>query len=219
MCTKRYRNGDPALAHQHRDHTGHYVYPDDAEDIKTHRWFKDIQWDRMHLTTPPFVPNIQSVDDTHYFDEEEPISDFSLSSPDVEPNVKEIESTLARFHPQVRALALGFISRPYDSTRLRKIEKDIEALNMSDEWTEYLKVFVRHYGRKEKKRPRDRLLRDKEMAATVMELRKKGAFLGYTYRRIRASRDGLGGGWGSSSDEQPIAVKKSVWHRGRLSLH
>lgn len=218
LCTKRYRSKEAILSHQARDQTGHYVYPDDGEEIKAHRWFKDIQWDRLHLSTPPFVPNIKSLDDTHYFDEEEPISDFSDSSPDVEPDGEEVDYALRPFHPQVRALAMGFIGRPYDSTRLRKVEKDIDAFNMGDEQTEYLKAFVRHYGRKEKKRPRDRLLRDKDMAATVMELRKKGAFLGYSYRRMRAAKDGLG-----SSCDGPLVVnsvtKKNVWRRARLSLH
>lgn len=39
----------------------------------------------MHLQTPPFVPEIKSMDDTHYFDEEEPISDFSESVADPPP--------------------------------------------------------------------------------------------------------------------------------------
>jgi hypothetical protein len=39
--------------------------------------------------------------------------------------------------------------------------------------------------KKEKKRPRDKLLRDPEVGRTVLEIRKKGAFMGYTYRRPR----------------------------------
>ncbi|GAB7360483.1 hypothetical protein MBLNU230_g8434t1 [Neophaeotheca triangularis] len=38
---------------------------------------------------------------------------------------------------------------------------------------------------KERKRPRDRMLRDVGVGRRVMELRKQGAFLGYTYRRPR----------------------------------
>jgi hypothetical protein len=37
--------------------------------------------------------------------------------------------------------------------------------------------------RKEKKRPRDRVLRDKQVGRQVLELRKRGAFLGYAYQR------------------------------------
>jgi len=39
--------------------------------------------------------------------------------------------------------------------------------------------------KKEKKRPRDKLLRDPEVGRTLLELRKKGLFIGYTYRRPR----------------------------------
>lgn len=39
------------------------------------------------------------------------------------------------------------------------------------------------YRKKEKKRPRDKLLRDPQVGRAVLELRKKGAFVGYTYRR------------------------------------
>ena len=39
--------------------------------------------------------------------------------------------------------------------------------------------------KKEKKRPRDKLLRDPQIGRTVLEIRKKGAFMGYTYRRPR----------------------------------
>jgi hypothetical protein len=41
--------------------------------------------------------------------------------------------------------------------------------------------------KKEKKRPRDKLLRDPELGRLVLEIRKKGAFVGYTYRRPRFS--------------------------------
>jgi protein-serine/threonine kinase len=37
--------------------------------------------------------------------------------------------------------------------------------------------------KKDKKRPRDKALRDTSVGRTVLEIRKKGAFIGYTYRR------------------------------------
>ena len=37
--------------------------------------------------------------------------------------------------------------------------------------------------KKEKKRPRDKVLRDAAVGKKVMEIRKKKAFFGYTYRR------------------------------------
>lgn len=78
LCSKRYKTKDFASA-LHRDHSGRYVYPHDADDIKSHRWFKDIPWDQLHPMTPPFIPVLKAADDTQYFDKEDPISDFSSS--------------------------------------------------------------------------------------------------------------------------------------------
>jgi protein-serine/threonine kinase len=135
--------------------------------------------------TPPFVPNINSTDDTHYFDEEEPISDFSESLQNMTPTVEDIADALKPFNREIQILATGFIERPHDTVRLRKMEREIDGFVMCEEQKEYLKQFVKLYGKKEKKRPRDKLLRDKETAPRVLQLRKEGAFLGYTYRRIR----------------------------------
>ena len=126
------------------------------------------------------------MDDTHYFDEEDPISDFSESMPNFTPTVEDIADALKPFNREIQILATGFIERPHDTVRLRKMEREIDGFVMCEEQKEYLKSFVKLYGRKEKKRPRDKLLRDKESAPKVLQLRKEGAFLGYTYRRIRA---------------------------------
>ena len=63
-----------------QDFRGHFVYPDDASDIKAHPFFNRIAWDRLHLTRPPFVPDVKGRDDTKYFDEEDPISDVDDAS-------------------------------------------------------------------------------------------------------------------------------------------
>jgi len=224
LCSKRYKFKDQSSAsnRQNKDHAGLHVLPDDAEDIKAHKWFKDIHWDHLHLMVPPFVPNIKSMDDTHYFDEEDPISDFSDSASTPTPTAEEITDALKPFNREIQILAKGFIERPHDSVRLRKVEREIDAFVICEEQKDYLKAFVRHYGRKERKRPRDRLLRDKDMAPKVLELRKKGAFLGYTYRRFRPAKDSIGRG--GSSRVPPTIVgstsgKRTVWHRARLSIH
>ncbi|KAF6836875.1 hypothetical protein CPLU01_03456 [Colletotrichum plurivorum] len=46
-----------------------------------------------------------------------------------------------------------------------------------------MKETVRRYGRKEHRRPRDKLLRDPETKAEVMRIRKQTAFLGYSWLR------------------------------------
>ncbi|RDW78061.1 protein kinase-like protein [Coleophoma crateriformis] len=218
LCSRRYLKDQLQSSCFHKDYAGRCVYPNDAEDIKAHKWFQDVPWDRLHLMRPPFVPNIKAKDDTHYFDEEEPISDFSESVDDAKPDANDITQALRSFSKEIQMLAIGFIEKPYDSARMRKVEREIDSFNVREEQKDYLKQLVKHYGRKEKKRPRDRMLRDREVASRVLELRKKSAFLGYTYRRIRRSRDG-----GSSVGRSGFSVgstsgKKNIWHRSRLSI-
>jgi protein-serine/threonine kinase len=207
-------------AGRNKDYAGRYVYPDDAEDIKAHKWFRDILWDRLHTMVPPFVPDIKSVDDTHYFDEEEPISDFSESVACIpNPTIEDILDAIKAFPKDIQDAATRWIEKPYDSVKFRKIEKEMDRHDISDEQKQFLKIFVKTYGRKEKKRPRDKLLRDRLTAPEVLEIRKKGAFLGYTYKRMRIN------GGGESSPRQPIHTPRSVrgkatvWHRAGVSLH
>lgn len=215
LCSKRYKLKEKqTTGSRNQDIAGHYVFPDDAEDIKSHKWFKDIQWDRLHTLLPPFIPDIKSTEDTHYFDEEEPISDFSESTSQPPATIEDITDALKPFAPEIQILAAGYVAKPTDSIKIRKIEREIDSFNVCDEQKDYLKGFVRHYGRKEKKRPRDRCLRDRDIASKVLELRKKGAFLGYTYRRIRYTKSGSG-----TVRRADSMRKKTVWHRARLSIH
>ncbi|KAI1112464.1 kinase-like protein [Nemania sp. NC0429] len=178
---------------------GRAVFPHDAEDIRAHRWFRDIPWDQLHMITPPFVPQIGSVEDTHYFDEEEPISDCPQKT-------AAMQAQLAGFPRHVRGTLAQFVAAPYDSIRLKRMDREIDALGvlLADE----MKAFVRAFGRRERKRPRDRLLRDRGTKAAVLRVRKQMAFLGYTFRRASAAADvvvvddarlGLGLGAGRNS--------------------
>ncbi|KAH8161934.1 hypothetical protein CIB48_g6315 [Xylaria polymorpha] len=241
-----------------RDVRARSVYPHDAEDIKSHKWFRDIPWDQLHLITPPFVPQIVGAEDTHYFDEEEPISDWSDScgdddddtesdmGSDAPPQATALEANpvplyrlhhhhgpphggggggimhnahpstairrspqklaamqaqLASFPRHTRGVLAQFVASPYDSTRLKRMDREINALvtagsNASTSpsspaqqqppvvlLAEQMKAFVRAFGRRERKRPRDRLLRDRKTKTTVLNIRKQTAFLGYTFRR------------------------------------
>jgi protein-serine/threonine kinase len=223
LCCKRYKTKEHlSTSRRNQDHAGHCVFPNDAEEIKAHKWFRDIPWDRIHTMTPPFVPNIKSMDDTHYFDEEDSISDFSVSATHVPPPTEDIAEALKKLNRELQILARGFVERPYDSIKLRKVEKEIEAFNVSDKQKNYLKEFVKRYGRKEKKRPRDRLLRDRELASKVLELRKRGAFLGYTHKRIRKTNISIGQAEGSGMDGGIASInlgKRNGRHRARLSIH
>ncbi len=189
LCSKKYRLNDyqhskrtpgqliarRADPHAH-DYQGNYVYPDDATDIKTHTFFRRISWDRLHLTRPPFVPDVSGRDDTKYFDEEEPISDVDDAASQSDLGDASVEETrgavLRTAHLTQVDGAQGqddLLLNPATSGRGRKEgARDREA--------EPGKV-------KEKKRPRDRVLRDKDVGRKALEIRKKGAFLGYTYRR------------------------------------
>jgi hypothetical protein len=218
------------------------------------------------MITPPFVPQIDNVEDTHYFDEEEPISDWSEScSSDNSDSETEVpleantlvaavdamnlslfappipaphaaamhnahpstairrspqkltamHAQLAAFPRHARGVLAQFVASPYDSTRLKRMDREIDALVGTNSGAisvsaqqppstpssasaaaitmpyqdinvmlgDQMKAFIRTFGRRERKRPRDRLLRDHRTKATVLEVRKKTAFLGYTFRR------------------------------------
>ncbi|KAK7719913.1 hypothetical protein SLS64_002094 [Diaporthe eres] len=273
--------------------TDRFVFPYDAEDIKAHKWFKGVPWERLHDLDPPFVPLLRSTDDTQYFDDEEPITDLSDSddededetmpqpeksalvvdrnanngldgaaasgpvvgqmvhksvpdlgssaattvnhvhlpmtpdstppspareeaqssatpkapatpvvaaaaeiaaaattAPDASRKRAEREALLAKtlqpFDCGIQAAVRNWLNVPYDSLRLRNFEIQVDAepgLRATERDT--LKALVRIYGKKEKKRPRDRLLRDPATKRLAMELRKKTAFMGYDWKRIQ----------------------------------
>ncbi|KND90226.1 Serine/threonine-protein kinase cbk1 [Tolypocladium ophioglossoides CBS 100239] len=189
LCSKRYQMKDRGLVDPRRstDFFGRFVFPDDAEDIKAHRWFKNFPWDRIHTISPPFIPHITSIEDTHYFDESEPIEDFSASSPstvDVTPD--DVRTILHEFRTYVQNIAIDLISAPYDSARLRSADHRIDSVfKLTLNERKVLKHFIRMYGRKERKRPRDILLRDESTKDVAMDVRKETAFMGYAWRRIR----------------------------------
>lgn len=175
------------------DYQGHYVYADDATDIKAHPFFSGLAWDRLHLSRPPFVPDIKSRDDTKYFDNDDPISDVDDASsycsatngPDTGVRAKTVDvagltgvSQVDGAHgPQDPCFGDG-LTRVVARTERDAINNTVAADDIKAK-----------KARREKKRPRDRVLRDKEVGRKVLELRKKGAFLGYTYRRPLASHD------------------------------
>ncbi|KAH6898793.1 kinase-like domain-containing protein [Thelonectria olida] len=188
LCSRRYHATDRPSPDPSRstDRIGRHVFPDDAEDIKAHRWFKTVPWDRLQTLTPPFIPQIHGADDSHYFDESETIEDWSESSPPggvLTPD--DVREVLRDFSPHVQDHAIKLIESPFDSTRLRKIDGQIETSWLRLEEKEMLKHFVRLYGQKERKRPRDILLRDQDLKEGVMDIRKKTAFMGYAWRRMR----------------------------------
>lgn len=243
-----------------RDLAGHYVFPYDAEDIKAHKWFKGVPWERLHQLNPPFVPQLRAVDDTHYFDEDDEISDWSESEtfeserpegtepatvaaarPSIVFQGQQVDAAMAEaaitaaarsrsrakaeearlalrgLRRSVQKWALAAIATPYDNARLRDLDAQIEGLpGLALVERNLLRQFVRAFGRKDRKRPRDRLLRDRNTRGVVMEVRKKTAFLGYTWRRMRppAILNGIGNGelghdenkFANEDQEEPLGV-------------
>ena len=155
-----------------QDYQGNYVYPDDAIDIKSHQFFRRISWDRLHLTRPPFVPDVKGGDDTKYFDEDEPVSDVddtaSQSYTSDIPNQRGGKVVDG-------AAEVTQVDGPYGQGE-RSQDLNAERDGQSGDRAGAA-------GVKDKKRPRDKVLRDGEVGRAVLDLRKKGAFLGYTYRR------------------------------------
>jgi protein-serine/threonine kinase len=173
LSAKRYRENDWVLrdkamgAHRVRNinTTGHIVYPNDAEDIKSHPFFRSIQWSTMHMTRPPFVPRVHGGQPiTKYFDDEKDIMSTSdhLNSSSYEVVDNSVHPGGNDATPTTAIPAVG--SPPAYQQICNSVHK------------------IRR-RRKEKKRPRDKLLRDPHVGRAVLELRKKGAFIGYTYRR------------------------------------
>jgi protein-serine/threonine kinase len=189
LCSKRYQRKDRHAYDQPgtTDVFGRYVFPDDAEDIKAHRWFRSIRWDKLHMCSPPLIPYLRGPEDTRYFDESDSIDDMSdsMTAPTA-LSLEAVRDILHGFRPSFQNLAAQLVSEPYDSIKLRGIDQRIDHTpNITAAEKEVLKQFVRMYGLKERRRPRDWLLRDETTKDVAMDVRKRTAFLGYTWRRMR----------------------------------
>ncbi|RAK96095.1 serine/threonine-protein kinase [Aspergillus ibericus CBS 121593] len=159
-------NMDP----RNRNYRGFYVYPNDATDIKNHSFFRCINWSEIHQSMPPFVPKVKSWEDTRYFDDagyDHDPEDFSAAS-DADPLEEHSEAEERGEREREKG----------DPPRYQDINHVLSPGS---------KPLVKNRRKgKDKKRPRDKLLRDRKVRMTVLEMRKKGAFLGYTYRRPQA---------------------------------
>jgi protein-serine/threonine kinase len=176
LSAKRYRENDWVLrdnaigARRTRNinTTGHIVFPNDSEDIKAHPFFRNIQWSTLHTTRPPFVPRVHGGQPiTKYFDDEKDImsasdhldsSSYEVVDELVVPDFLNNEETTPIAEPITTAPRPAYVKIGNTFQRIKQ-------------------------RRREKKRPRDKLLRDPHVGRAVLELRKKGAFIGYTYRR------------------------------------
>lgn len=186
LCSKSYsrndslQNGDITDASSEKppqDYQGHYVYPDDAVDIKAHRFFDGLSWDTIHLSRPPFVPDVRSQADTKYFDDD-PISDVDDGSSEQDPSdsINWSDNSRRELHYAQKSSISASTKYPEDGCMNNK------PMGQFGGDGPYVAADKRT-RRREKKRPRDRVLRDKKFGKKVLELRKQGAFLGYAYQR------------------------------------
>ena len=97
-----------------------YVFPYDAEDIKAHKFFKNLPWQHLHMMPPPFIPDLRGGDDTRYFDDDEDVSDSDESSQSSSQrdqadeegsgkpadDVDDIDAVLAKFDVSIQVMAL-----------------------------------------------------------------------------------------------------------------
>lgn len=132
------------------------------------------------MTRPPFVPRVHGGQPiTKYFDDEADI----LSASD------HLDSSSYEF------LEVAEEPAPPFAAAVPKANVDPPAITIDPQvcipgifeqiaWDRLCTSFKKIPRRKrEKKRPRDKLLRDPEVGRAVLEIRKRGAFVGYTYRR------------------------------------
>lgn len=133
------------------------------------------------MMTPPYIPRVKDWEDTHYFDDWKDIENLeNLEDSDTEKDFDENIST----KPQ--AASVDNVASPSPDPPLNKRPvpggdaifpvAPIEPIAPSTPSQKPEK-------QKEGKRPRDKILRDRKAGKTALEIRKKGAFLGYTYRR------------------------------------
>lgn len=185
-----------------------HVFNHDADEIKKHPWFSGIPWSQLHLVSPPFVPKVrenQSI--TKYFeDEKDIVSDATSSYASIKDHVPDgaddnhaaeiLGVHFDRWKAEQRQLEKEeLMMNECSDSELQRVKEHFG--NRYEEWKARRLVQVAEHcareglelpkrqqkPRKEKKRPRDKVLRDPLMRKAVMEVRKKSAFFGYTYRR------------------------------------
>lgn len=215
LCSPKYAKNDRVINPSRRasrsarqanqQYTGfhdpsHFAYADDAEDIKAHTFFYGIRWKSLHRDTPPFIPHVQH-DIAEYFEsEKELLSDMSNDESD-----SDYEETA--WYPNDVGLDKAGAASPF--ARWVALETwDLDGANGETQQKRNAEVMInkqkKKRQKKQQKRPRDKILRDPMLYRTVMDVRKKGAFLGYTYRRPRAV--GLSG----VVRVQPNSMRRSI---------
>ncbi|KAK6000639.1 hypothetical protein QM012_003364 [Aureobasidium pullulans] len=188
-----------------------FVAAGDAEEIKAHPFFKNIRWDMLHRSKPPFVP--EAVEDiAMYFEHEDTFAN------DVGTSYMSLrEKVRPHAEPGFNERLLGPYYERWQAEQ-REIEKvqmgietwtdaNVEACKREkgERWEAFKQTRIRRTRerkiqkgrdpdleikqilgpRPRRCRPKDIMVRDLRYGERVLERRKRGAFLGYTYRSPR----------------------------------
>ena len=124
----------------------------------------------MQQFQPPFVPRVESWEDTKYFDDEGPISDLdSATSEDGS-------------HP------LSLENNPPNPSCHQQEAQGIVPETPAGELLDNILTLAKGKGRKrkDKKRPRDKVLRDPTCGKMALRMRKDSAFAGYGYHAAKS---------------------------------
>lgn len=158
----------------------HFVYPNDAEDIKLHNFFRNIDWTTLHLQRPPFIPDVRD-DLTRYFEPEETVIGdgaadlLGSSEADQEEYPDDASPEVARAFADESTMP----NSPFARWVASKQWDNQPAPGMATATA----VASRKKRVRPQRKPKDILLRDPQIGRTVLDVRKRSAFLGYTYRR------------------------------------
>ena len=71
ICDAPDRLGNEAIPFENLDNVSRMVLKGDAEDIKKHPWFEVFDWNEVHDSTAPYVPQLTEKGDTSHFEEVE----------------------------------------------------------------------------------------------------------------------------------------------------
>jgi hypothetical protein len=181
LCSKIYRENERKCKRPSSrqttelGHKAYFVFENDASDIKFHSFFRGVNWNELHLERPPFIPHIRGDEPiTRYFEEEKDIlgswteSALTLNNDD--------EQSLSDMPPDIAQKMLFLRQCPNNIGY--KARQDVLA------WlAEHNPLTVKSLVKPPKRRARDKILRDGKCGKEAMLIRKRYAFLGYTYRR------------------------------------
>jgi len=121
----------------------------------------------MRDFNPPFTPRVKSWEDTKYFDDEGVISD--MDSGTSEDGSQVLSPGRAVHDPSHHQQEAQVISPEEPGAEIDEVFSPLSCIKTRKP--------------KEKKRPRDKILRDPTVGNMALQIRKDNSFIGYGYRK------------------------------------